>query len=732
VKMSARYQQYRAVTKAMERIKEAERLKDRSGTIWHTQGSGKSLTMLFLSLKLKRAKELGNPTLLIVTDRVDLDEQISGTFKRCGFPNPVQAKSVSNLKELLKSEAGRTILTTIHKFQEYEKEEYPLLSKDTNIFVMADEAHRTQFKDLANNMRLALPNACYLGFTGTPIDKETKSTIQTFGDYIDTYTIEESVADGATLPIKYEGRLPELHVEGRDLDKIFEREFINYSDEEKKIIKEKYATERDIASASSRIEKICLDIIEHYESKIAPLKAQIVTVSREAAAKYKEAMDRLNGPESAVIISGDNNDKEIIKRYITTSEQRKKLVERFKDKNSSLRFIIVCDMLLTGFDAPVEQVMYLDKSLKEHNLLQAIARVNRVYEEKNYGLIVDYYGVFDYLKEALAIFNTQDVKNTVTHVRDEKPRLEANYRAVMRYFQGVNTQKLDECIDAFADEDKRARFKKDFKTFAKSMDIVMPDPIGTPYRDDLKFLGKVYRGVRNRYRDDNLDIKGVGDKVKRLIDEHIRVSDIKILNEPVSILNKEKFNQVLDETKTEKAKASEMEHAIKDEISVKMDENPVFYQSLKERLEEIIDKRIQGRLNFTEQIEQMHDIIYEIRNVRTKAEKLGFNEKEFALYELLIKEIEKEPQDKVAEGGATYNIGDSNDVQVNQKIKELTQKIMSQIVDLTKIDLWHEKNMVLQKMRKRIKLSLINYNEYRTKLDALTTKILKLVKDNFA
>src|SRR6056297_3465293 len=225
VKMAARYQQYRAVQKAIERIKKAESLEDRNGTVWHTQGSGKSLTMLFLALKLRRMEEIGNPTMLIVTDRVDLDEQISGTFKKCGFPNPIRAGSVKELKDLLSSEAGRTIMTTIHKFQEFEDKKYPILTKRENIFVMADEAHRTQFKDLASNMRRALPNACYIGFTGTPIDKETRSTLRTFGDYIDTYTIEESVEDKNTLEIKYEGRLPELRIEGKDLDEVFDRVF---------------------------------------------------------------------------------------------------------------------------------------------------------------------------------------------------------------------------------------------------------------------------------------------------------------------------------------------------------------------------------------------------------------------------------------------------------------------------------------------------------------------------
>src|SRR6056297_2855560 len=460
VKMMARYQQYRAVVKALERIDNAETVEDRSGTVWHTQGSGKSLTMLFLALKLRRMKDIGNPTMLIVTDRVDLDEQISGTFKKCGFPNPIRAGSIEDLKQLQSSEAGRTIMTTIHKFQEYEKEKYPVLTERENVFVMADEAHRTQFKDLASNMRRALPNAAYIGFTGTPIDKESRSTLRTFGEYIDTYTIEESVDDNATLPIKYESRLADLHVEDKTLDEVFEQMFHNYSDEEKKKIKEKYATENDIAEASSRIKTIALDIIKHYNEKIAPFKAQVVAVSRQAAVRYKEAIDELDGPEAAVLISGSHNDEGLLKKNSVDSDQKSNIVERFKNPHSSLKIIIVCDMLLTGFDAPVEQVMYLDKSLKEHNLLQAIARVNRVFPEKNYGLVVDYYGVFDNLKKALAIFNPSDVENAVTPIEDEKPRLEANHREVMKYFKNTDMDDLEACIELFEDEEKRHKFKQ--------------------------------------------------------------------------------------------------------------------------------------------------------------------------------------------------------------------------------------------------------------------------------
>ncbi len=295
VKKIARYQQFIAVNNALERILKAKELKNRGGVIWHTQGSGKSLSMLWLAVKLRRCRELENPILLIVTDRINLDNQIIGTFQRCGFPNPMPAKSVKYLRKLLQNGTGQTIMTTIQKFQELTEEEgFPILSENQNIFVMVDEAHRTQYKNLAANMRQALPNACFIGFTGTPIDKKDRSTPQTFGSYIHTYTIEQAVQDGATVPIYYESRLPDIHIYGENLETIFDRYFQDYTEKEREKIKSRYVTEEIVGLASSRIETICLDIIEHYEKFILPngFKAQIVTPSREAAVTYKETLNK--------------------------------------------------------------------------------------------------------------------------------------------------------------------------------------------------------------------------------------------------------------------------------------------------------------------------------------------------------------------------------------------------------------------------------------------------------
>jgi type I restriction enzyme R subunit len=430
VKKIARYQQFIAVNRALHRIRTAANPAARGGVVWHTQGSGKSLTMLWLAVKLRRMIALENPTLVVVTDRTDLDEQIHGTFERCGFPNPQRAKSVRHLLLLLRSGSGLTVMTTIQKFQDATARRRPSLSEATNIFVFVDEAHRTQYKSLAANMREALPNACFLGFTGTPIDKNDRSTPRVFGPYIHTYTIQQAVEDGATVPIYYESRLPELRVEGETLDAVFERVFQGRSDKERMAIKNKYATLEAIAGAPKRIERICLDLIDHFEHFIYPngFRAQIVACIRDAAVSYLETLERLGAPPVALIMSGSHDDPEHLARYHTTKEQKKALIERFKNKNDPLAMLVVCDMLLTGLDAPVEQAMYLDSSLKEHTLLQAIARVNRTAEGKTYGLVVDYWGISQDLQDALSIFEPKDVQGALLEKTDELPRLEHRHR----------------------------------------------------------------------------------------------------------------------------------------------------------------------------------------------------------------------------------------------------------------------------------------------------------------
>lgn len=731
IRKLCRYQQFTAVNKAIERAAKAKRAEDRGGVVWHTQGSGKSLTMLWLALKLRRDPTHENPTLVIVTDRRDLDEQITKTFRACGFPNPERADSVRSLRALLSGPGGKTVLTTVQKFQELSATrtdtkrrskdvEFPVLNEARNLFVLTDEAHRTQYGGLAGNMRRALPNAAFFGFTGTPIDKNDRSTLSTFGPYIDTYTIEQAVADGATVPIFYEGRLAELRVVGNTLDALFNRVFADRSEEEREAIKKKYGNEQTLAGAPKRIEMIALDLIEHYTQFIGPngFKAQVVGCTRENAVLYKEALDRLHGPQSAVIISGSNKDPEHLVRHHTSEEQRKDLIARFLKKDDPLKILVVCDMLLTGFDAPVEQVMYLDSPLKEHTLLQAIARVNRTADGKTFGLIVDYWGVSEALTEALAIFAPSDVKAAMTPKADELPRLQARHANVLRFFLRVKDKDdLDTCVAVLEPADVRAQFNEAFKKFGQSLDMLLPDPKALAYVGDAKWLGKIRQAAAATHRDDSIDISDCGAKVRKLIEEAVTAEGIQILVKQVSLFTPE-FEEKLKALKSTEARASEMEHAIKHEIHVKLDENPVFYTSLRERLEQLIEDRKAKRIDAAQQLQLFEDLRKELRGHAQAADEVGLSETGFAIYGVLA---EPKPLKLSESPGTPYG-------KVDPAKKELASLLEEQLeAQVTLVD-WTRKDDVQREMRKRIKRQLRAAGFPDEKIDPMAETIVDLLK----
>lgn len=735
VKKIARYQQFRAVNQAIDRVRTASDPKRRGGIIWHTQGSGKSLTMLWLGVKLRRLAELENPIIVVVTDRRDLDRQISGTFQRCGFPNPVQARSVRHLRELLTSGPGQTVMTTVQKFQDATAYEGPrrldgVLTDATNVFVMVDEAHRTQYKNLAANMRRALPNACFFGFTGTPIDKQDRSTPRTFGSYIDTYSIQQAVEDGATVPIFYESRLPEVHLSGgQTLDEVFERVFANYTAEEREAIKRRYATEWAIAGAPRRIEMICLDLIKHYEEHIRPngFKAQIVAATRDIAVTYKETLDRLNGPPSALIISFTNDDPERIARWQWTHDRQKELIDSFKqDSTDELSFIIVCDMLLTGFDAPVEQVMYLDAPLREHTLLQAIARVNRPHEGKTYGLVVDYWGVADDLQDALGIFDTHDIQGALTPLEDQLPRIQNLRRKALRFFNGVDKDDLDACISVLEPEDRRAEFDAVFLELARGMDTLLPDPRAVPYVKDLQWLGKVRMAARARFREEHFDLKHCGQKVKALINEYIGADQVKRLLEPVSIFS-QRFDEDIRRLTRPEAKASEMEHALRYEIKVRYEDNPMLYESLRERLEKIIADRKAQRISQAEELRELASLLGELRGMQSRIEEMGLSQASFPIYELIIKHRDAATTEvtKVAEAPVLYH------AEVDEPARDLAAQIEDDIRDLAVID-WTMKEDIQREMRRRIKRRLRTAGFAPERVEAATTGILDVARRTVA
>lgn len=705
-KKICRYKQYIAVNKAIDRMVSAQtqgRSAGRGGVVWHTQGSGKSLTMLWLALKLRRDPRLQNPTLVIVTDRTALDKQIADTFVACGFPNPERAKTVKDLRKLLKNATGKTITTTIQKFQEVapgsqskdirvNTKKHPLLTDAENVVVMVDEAHRSQYRGLAMNMRRAMPNACFFGFTGTPIDKKDKSTLQTFGPYIDTYTIEQAVQDGATVPIFYESRLPELRILGRSLDRLFDHMFPNLSKEDKAAIQKKYANEKAIAGAPHRIKEVSLDILEHFCKYIQPngFKAQIVAVNRDAAVAYKETLDSLNGPESALIFSAVHNDKEHLAKWHLRRQDQNKLIERFKRKDDPLSILIVCDMLLTGFDAPIEQVMYLDTPLREHNLLQAIARTNRKYDEsKTYGLVVDYWGISEALKDALAVFSSDDVVGALEPKADELPRLESRHQVALKFFHAVkNKNDLDACVGALEDADVRHEFEAAFKKFAQSLDMLYPDPKALAFVDDARWLGKIRQASRARYRDGKPDYSEYGAKVRKLIEDAVVADGIQILVKEVSLFSHD-FETKIGSLKSNKAKASEMEHAIRHEIHVKLEQNPVFYRSLRERLEEIIAEYKAKRIDAAEQLSLLQRLVEQMNTgAKESAEDLDLSESGYAIYGLL-----EQARPSKVEDGYSPN-------------RDLASLIDDAIEPFTKLVDWHKKDDILREIRKRVKRQL--------------------------
>ena len=725
VRKLTRYKQFIAVNEAMRRIRTARKPSARGGIVWHTQGSGKSLTMLWLALKLRRDESQQQPTVVIVTDRTKLDRQIAGVFTACGFPNPERADSVRDLRRILAHPTGKTVMTTIQKFQEItgaggaarRGSVHPTLSEAANIFVMVDEAHRTQYRSLAANMRQALPNACFLGFTGTPIDKKDRSTLRTFGPYIDTYTIEQAVQDGATVPIFYESRLPELQIIGQTIDQVFDRVFADRTEDERAVIKQRFATEQAIAGAPRRIEAICLDLIDHFTQFIAPngFKAQVVATSRHAAVTYKETLDRLNAPESAVIMSAGHNDEARLARWHLRKDEQDRLIERFKDHADPLAILVVCDMLLTGFDAPIEQVMYLDAPLKEHTLLQAIARVNRPHgDEKTYGLVVDYWGVSAKLQDALTIFSTTDVQGALTPSVDELPRLQSRHAAAMRFFQAVaDPNDLNACVQVLEPEDVRAAFDLAFRRFSQSMDMLLPDRRALAYHADLRWLGKIRGAARARYRDDRLDLSGCGEKVRKLIADAVVADGVQILVKEVQLFSPE-FEEKVEALRTDEAKASEMEHAIRHEISVRLEENPAFYQSLRERLEAIIEERRQERLDAAKQLSLLNSLREELKGEQTRAQDIGLDSRGFAIYGLL----EEQRPMPVREDAAPYNAAN----------RDLASLIDEEVAPFTELVDWWQKDDLQRQMRSKIKRQLRTSGIEADAVESLAADIVDLAK----
>ncbi|RKD34171.1 type I restriction endonuclease subunit R [Thermohalobacter berrensis] len=760
VKKVCRYQQFRAVNKALKRLIKGKDSISRGGVIWHTQGSGKSLTMVFLARKIRKIKELMDATIVVVTDRIDLDKQIYNTFVRTlsNITTPVRADSVASLKELLSLAQPQIIMTTIHKFQGekedkevlkdskqkkglYFEKEFPVLTTKSNVIVLADEAHRSQYKTMAKNMRNALPNAAFIGFTGTPIDKKDKSTVRTFGKYIDKYGIKQAVEDGATVKIVYEGRKPELQIKGDTLEELFDEAFGDRSDEEKEAIKQKYANKRTIVEADERIEDIAKDILTHYKEQIYPngFKAQVVCVSRDACVKYYNALNKYMGKiigeklEVKIIFSGSPNDEPYLKEHHTTKAEQDEIIKRFKqpiDKDK-LCFIIVKDMLLTGFDAPIEQVMYLDRPLKEHNLLQAIARVNRTYgDSKKCGYVVDYYGISNHLEEALAIFDKEELGQPMESLDSIYNQMLSYREAVMNMFRGVDKDDLDSLVRKIEPEDKRAEFELAYKRFASTMEQLLPSRVPTNMINDLRWLTYIRAAAKARFEPQNkLDIAGCGGKVKKIISEHLKSKGVEQWIEPITLFDSN-FNIKINKLESDEAVASSMEHAIKHVINVRMDENPVHYTSLLEKLKKILDET---KNNWIERKNKLKEFIENDiqKGEIEEAEALGLTKEEYAFFQTVKKHLKDDSDNTniVKEEGEDY---------ISNEIIELSKSIAKDVSEIVKenyvID-WTTNPSKTSDIEREIYLTLTKKYFKKLKLEIrkqLVQPLLNLAKKHYA
>lgn len=670
IKVVARYQQYRAARKVVARLRAGQSPRERSGVVWHTQGSGKSLTMVFVARMLRTSSDLQDYKIVLVNDRVDLEEQLGGTARLIGGKINV-IENTAALRDRLGSGASDVNMVMVHKFLDRapalppavaealgkyklppSAQSFGVVNPSDRIVLMIDEAHRTQGSSadkvgLSDNMFEAFPNATRIAFTGTPLITEqhgARRTVKRFGDYIDTYKLMDAVNDGTTLQILYEGRTADTAIHDKDgFDTRFEDLFKQRSEAEILAIKKKYGASGDLLEAEQRIAAIAGDLVAHYIDNILPegFKAQVVCHSKLAAVRYRIAINealaeraarerakaqpdadlirRIEFLKVATVLSADSTNEPAAVTHAREEAKRWNAVENFckpfdfddpDKKLTGIAFLVVCDMLLTGFDAPIEQVMYVDKKLREHNLLQAIARVNRVSRNKHRGYIVDYIGLANHLADALSVYSAGDVADINAGLKDslsELPILEERYQRLLQHFRALGVAAIDDfvggklpnpavevaavhaAVNALEPVKARADFDVYLKNFLVSLNLVLPHPAGQPYRGAARRFGYLLQMARQRYKDDSLDIADAGAKVKALINEHLLSLGIDPKIPPVELLSNDFLEQVRQHARGDaRARASEMEHAIRRHLTVHLERDPEFYKRMSQKLERLI------------------------------------------------------------------------------------------------------------------------------------------------
>ena len=722
VKKIARYQQYFAIKKSLQRIQSIEEGRRKGGVIWHTQGSGKSLTMVMLAQAIAMDKSIRNPKIILVTDRTDLDNQITSTFRKCGkFVE--NAATGQRLVELLESKSDAVVTTIINKFvAAMNKIKKPLESHD--IFVLVDEGHRSQSGTFNIEMQKTLPNACFIALTGTPLFKKDKNTASKFGGIIDAYTVDQAVKDKAVVPLLYEGRLARQTVNAGPLDTFFGMVSEPLSEYQKADFKKKFSRADQLNSAEQKIYAIAWNISLHFRDNWqgTPFKAQLVCDKKVNAIRYKEFFDEIGIVSSEVLISSIDEREGEDSAYEKSSEKENRFWKRMMDehgnaktyeKNIISRFknqkdpeiIIVVDKLLTGFDEPKNTVLYLTRNLQNHKLLQAIARVNRIYPDKEFGYIIDYYGVIENLDDALLMyssfedFDEEDLEGTMLNINEEIKKLPQKHSELWDIFKTVANKRDAEAYQLLLrDEAIRVVFYDKLATFAKGLKLALSsmqfhkeveEKTINRYKEDLAMFMKLRLAVVERYSD-AIDYKQYEGQIQKLIDTHITTEKVEVITELVNIFDKEKFQQEVENTTGKAAKADKIASRTAKHISEKMDEDPAFYKKFSQMLNETIAdyeaKRISEAIYLTKVQEIMENVLSHTDSDIPEA--LKDKDVAKAFYGLTIETLNDKIQDSIIK----KEIAVQTALQIDESIKRAVLENNKPIID------WRHKTNITGKL----------------------------------
>lgn len=681
-KKVARYQQFFAIRKSMQRIKQIENGRRKGGVIWHTQGSGKSLTMVMLAQAIAMEPGIRNPKIVLVTDRTDLDDQITKTFRKCGR-YVENATTGQRLVDLLESKSDAIVTTVINKFNAAVKKiRKPVVSHD--IFVLVDEGHRTQHGIFNIDMQKTLPNACFIAMTGTPLFRKDKNTVAKFGGIIDAYTVDQAVSDKAVVPLLYEGRLALQEVNARPLDVFFGMVSEPLTEYQKTDIKKKFARYDHLNSAEQKMRMIAWDISYHFRNNWqgrTPFKGQVVCDRKVNAIRYKEYLDEIGIVSSEVLISSideregeesayeKSTDKEnqfwkrMMDEHGNAKTYEKNIINRFKNQKDP-EIIIVVDKLLTGFDEPKNTVLYLIRNLQGHKLLQAIARVNRIYPDKEFGYVIDYYGVIENLDDALQLyssfeeFDDEDLAGTLTNISDEVKKLPQKHSDLWDIFKTIaNKRDAEAYQQLLKDESLRVLFYSKLAAFARSLKLALSsiqfhkeadEKTINRYKEDLTMFLKLRLAVVERYSDE-IDYKQYEGQIQKLIDTHITTERIEVITELVDIFDKDKFQQEVENTIGKAARADKIASRTARHITEKMDEDPAFYKKFSQMLRETIADYEAKRISEAQYLSRVQDIMNKVlsRTDNDIPEQLRDREAAKAFYGITAEALSEKLQDRV-------------------------------------------------------------------------------------